>query len=290
MDRTRPGVAAAVAVARAHGLTVTAAEVLDDGPVLVVRLHPAPVLAHVPQRLSAAPPAVRTQLTREVELVGALHRAGAPVVPPSPELPPGPHLRDGHWVSFWTDVPVDGSWEPTTADASAALAELATALTCQGPDLPLLGPARHDVPRGLAGLSGVAHLLGDGDADAVREQAAGLLEFAAAPGVATVPLHGDPHPARLVPAAGRLLWTGFGDACSGPAEWDLVPLHWLDRWSGTDVVAAHHRPDPDVLRRCSRLKALHLIAEAVLAPGTYDEAPGHGAHLRTMVDVLLERR
>jgi hypothetical protein len=96
--------AAAVAVARDHGLVVEDPSIVHDGSNLLVELRPAPVIA----RVAFAAARVRDGdgwLRREVAVAGFLADAGAPVVSPSDLLDPGPHHRDGFVVSFWRRIP-----------------------------------------------------------------------------------------------------------------------------------------------------------------------------------------
>ena len=90
----RGALAAAVAVAQAHGLRVTDAVILRDQLNVLVHLRPAPVVARVAGTIAAVRPGTAWQ-ARELASRGISRRAGAPVVAPSAELPPGPHERDG---------------------------------------------------------------------------------------------------------------------------------------------------------------------------------------------------
>ncbi|WP_052091205.1 hypothetical protein [Modestobacter caceresii] len=116
-------VAAAVAVARQHGLPVEDPALLSWGVNAVVHLRPAPVVARVAVHTPLLRPEIRRPFTREVALAAALTAAGAAVVPPSDVLPPGPHEHDGLTVSFWRHVDVS-TGRPTAVQAGRSLAEL----------------------------------------------------------------------------------------------------------------------------------------------------------------------
>src|SRR5947208_3303144 len=91
---------AAVAVAAAHGVRASDPVVLNDGSNLLVHLRPAPIVARVPA-VTARFRHGDEWLAREVSVVGFLHTARAPVVPPSTAIAPGPHVHDGHLITFW---------------------------------------------------------------------------------------------------------------------------------------------------------------------------------------------
>jgi hypothetical protein len=65
-----------------------------------------------------------------------------------------------------------------------------------------------------------------------------------------------------------------------PVEWDLVTM--MD----SGAVAAHHRPDPAVLARCSELRALQV---ALVLIGLYDvfgDLQGWDEGIRSMLALL----
>ncbi len=285
-DLSQPALQAAVAVAEEHGITVRAPRVLSDGATLVVHLAPAPVVARVPTRLAQVRRDIGHWLEREVAVSRHLDRAGIPVQIPSPELPAGPHARDGFWTTFWTLLEPDG--RDTTADECASmLPDLQDALSVYPGELAVLAPAVSDVPLGMAGLVGLRHLLDDAEIAAVRGRAADLVPFAENPARPWTGLHGDVHPGNLLRTGRGPVWITLTDTCRGPAEWDVAQLDWLDRWSGTTSVRDRLDPDPEILRLCSDLRAVHAIASLVLFPGAFGGTTAYAAHLRSMVDLLL---
>jgi hypothetical protein len=106
-ERSRQAVAAAVAVARRHGLGVEQPAVLNDLFSVMVHLRPAPVVARVPTWVSRLRVPVGDWLDREIAVTTYLSDQGLPVVTPSQELPPGPHHHDGFAISFWTYLEPD---------------------------------------------------------------------------------------------------------------------------------------------------------------------------------------
>ena len=249
--------AAALAVARAHGLAADEASLLHDGVNAVVHLRPAPVVARVATLTPLLRPAIDRPFRREVALAGALAAAGAPVVPPSDLLPPGPHRHAGLALSFFRFV--DALPEtPTPAQAGAALGELQAALADVDPgwdgeplDTPLddltvfadrgvaLGADPALVER-CAELTGRLRPLLGGDIGA---------------------LHGDAHPGNLLSTPGGWRWTDLEDTSRGPRGWDVACLRGTSRLDGRAAVDA--LPDPmsdEELAPFRWLRGLHVAA------------------------------
>jgi hypothetical protein len=288
MDLTsQSALRAATGIAEAYGVRSDDPVVLSDGAMLVAHLRPAPVVARVPTGLAGVRRDIGAWLEREVAVSRHLERSGIPVQTPSAELPAGPHERDGFVVTFWTLLDADGSRDTTADECAALLPDLHAAMAGYPGDLPLLAPAASDVPLGMAGLVGLRHLLGDAEIADVRARAAELVAFVEDPDGTRTGLHGDVHPGNLMRTTRGPVWIALTDTCRGPAEWDVAQLAWLDRWSGTTAVRDHLDPDPDVLRTCSDLRAVHAIAALVLYQGEFGGTAAYAAHLRSMVDLLL---
>ncbi|KWX09381.1 hypothetical protein TR74_09945, partial [Carbonactinospora thermoautotrophica] len=133
-------VAAAVAVARAHGVRCADPVVLADRYNVRVHLRPAPVVARVATTTALVRPDPLASLQRELAVAGFLAGRGAPVVPSSDELPPGPYRYDGLAVSFWRFVACGPDRTPRPDQAGRLLAELHTALRDYPGALPYLAP------------------------------------------------------------------------------------------------------------------------------------------------------
>ena len=151
-DLTRRAVAAAVAVAREHGLRVDDPVVLNDRFSVQVHLAPVPVVAGISTWTATIRPGIADWLARKVAVTDHLEAVGAPVVGNSRELPPGPHVRDGLTMTFTEWAPPDADRTPDAADCVAMLPDLHAALATYPGELPLLAPVHGDVPYGLAAL------------------------------------------------------------------------------------------------------------------------------------------
>lgn len=231
-------VAAAVAVARQHGLTVDDPALLSWGVNAVVHLRPAPVVARVAVFTPLLRPEIREPFTREVALAAALTAAGAAVVPPSDLLPPGPHDHDGLTVSFWRHVDVSPE-RPTAEQAGRSLTELHEVL---GTLPPLWTGSPLDRP-----LDDLAVFLDRGTelgADPAVLRQTGDLLAALRPRLTgeEMTLHGDTHPGNLLVTSEGLRWTDLEDTSRGPRGWDLASLRATARLDGRAALDA--MPDP----------------------------------------------
>jgi hypothetical protein len=281
-ERSQQAVAAAVALAHAHGLRVEEPTVLNDLFSVMVHLRPAPVVARVPTWISRLRSPVSDWLDREVAVTSFLSEQGAPVVAPSRELPPGPHSYAGHTMSFWTYLEPDPDRTPTAADCSAMLVDLHAALRSYPGELPTLAPAVVDLPRWLTTLDPAVagDLLSPAEVARVRAAAERLGRFLAAPGGEVQPLHGDAHPNNLIATRQGLVWIDFEEVCRGPVEWDLATM--MD----PDAVAAHHRPDPEVLARCNELRALQVALCLLALSDVFGDLEGWDESIRSLLGTL----
>ena len=280
-ERSWRAVAAAVALARENGLRVEEPAVLNDLFSLMVHLRPAPVVARVATLMPRLRAPIADWLDLEIAVTTFLSDRGAPVVAPSRELPAGPHERDGFAISFWTYVEPDPDRTPTAADCSAMLPDLHDALRSYPGELPAL--CANDIPRGLEMLDRDATGLSGTDVDLLRVSAERLRPLWEAPGDEAQPLHGDAHPGNLISALdGGLLWIDFEDVCLGPVEWDLATI--MD----PGAVAAHHRPDPEVLARCTELRTLQVALSLIAFRGDFGDVKGWNEGIRSMLGMLAE--
>jgi aminoglycoside phosphotransferase (APT) family kinase protein len=256
-DRVARAVAAAVAVARAHGLTVAEPVLLNHGSNAVVHLRPSPVVARVATMTPLLRPDIARSLGREVALAEALTAAGAAVVPPSDLLPPGPHEHDGLTLSFWRYVEFLPD-RPTAAEAGRALGELHAALAGLPP---LWNGSPLDTP--LEDLAVFAWRGAELGADpALVERATELTEqlrpLLAGP---ELTLHGDPHPGNLLRTAAGLRWADLEDTSRGPRGWDLACLRTTRRLDGRAAIDALPEPmSEEELAPFVRLRRLHAAA------------------------------
>jgi len=248
----RRAVAAAVAVARAHGLRVDEPVVLADQFSVQVHLTPTPVVAGVSTWTAAIRPDIGDCLARKVAVTDHLEAVGAPVVGNSRELPPGPHVHDGLTMTFTAYAPPDPDRTPDVADCVAMLPDLHAALATYPGKLPLLGPVHADIPVGLAALERQPEALTADERDRLLAAHARLAPFAADPGDTTTVLHGDVHPGNLHATGGELRWLDFEDVSRGPVGYDLALLRWMDPTAGEGWA------NPEQLALCSDLRAVYL--------------------------------
>jgi hypothetical protein len=226
-DLARRAVAAAVAVAREHGLRVDEPVILNDRFSVQVHLAPAPVVAGISTWTATLRPDITDWLTREVAVTDHLEVVGAPVVGNSRELPPGPHERDGLVMTFTSWAPPDLDRTTEVADCVAMLPDLHAALATYPGELPLLAAVHADSPLGLAALERHPDVLTPQERDRLLAAHERLAPFAADPGDTSV-LHGDLHPGNLHATGGTLRWIDFEDVCRGPVGYDFALLRWME--------------------------------------------------------------
>ena len=256
-DRVTRAVAAAVAVARVHGLRGTDPVLLNDGANAVVHLRPAPVVARVATTTPLLRPDVDRPFSREVALATALTAAGAAVVPPSDLLPAGPHAHDGLTLSFWRHLEFlpEG---PTAVEAGSALGALHAVLAGVPP---LWDGSALDTP--LDDLTEFAERGTELGADPEDVERATALTAELRPLLSgeVMTLHGDPHPGNLLRAADGLRWADLEDTCRGPRGWDLACLRTTTRLDGRAAVeAVQHPMSEHELAPFVWLRRLHVAA------------------------------
>ena len=273
-EMTRRAVAAAVAVARAHGLRVDEPVVLADLFSVQVHLAPAPVVAGVSTWASTVRPDMGDGLARKVAVTAHLEAVGAPVVGNARELPPGPHEHDGLAMTFTAFAPPDPDRTTDVDDCLAMLPDLHAALATYPGELPLLGPVHSDIPYCLAALERDTEALAPDERDRLLAAHARLAPFAADPGDTTSVLHGDVHPDNLLATGGELRWIDFVDVCRGPVGYDLALLRWKDPTAGDGWA------DPEQLARCSDLRAVYISLCMLALRDVFGDDPQWDDHIR----------
>jgi hypothetical protein len=260
--------AAAVDLARQHGLRVEDPVVLKDGSNVLVHLRPAPVVARVPG-VTARFRHGDAWLAREVAVAHYLHDAGASVVGPSPEIAPGPHHRDGYAMTFWEYAQPSGE-DLDAAAAGAALRDCHELLLAYDADLP-----RHallDEARALVDLLD----LPDGAAERLRaagERLAARLDELDAP---LQPVHGDADLGNAIQTAAGPRWNDWEDVCLAPRAWDLACLDDEEEASRDAVAAAIKAygsldDGPEALEAC---RAARRYQETVWTFAFAEQRPG----------------
>jgi hypothetical protein len=272
-------VAAAIAVAREHGLRVDEPAILNDMVSVVVHLRPAPVVARVPTWSSRLMDSVSDALQREIAVTSYLASHGAPVVPPSPELPPGPHEHGGVFVGFWTYVQSDPARTVTDADCIAMLPDLHDALRGYPGELPGLDPGVIDIQRWLPALDLTDNLLGEDDIATIHAAVERLRPFLLSQSTAVQPLHGDMHDENLIATRDGLYWIDFENVCRGPLEWDLSMIR--------DNKALNAFPhDPALLARCREVKALQVALGLTAMADIFSDVDRLTRSIQRMLGIL----
>ncbi|WP_157253436.1 phosphotransferase [Nonomuraea typhae] len=260
-------VAAAVAVARDHGIAVTDPVILNDSYNLRIHMHPAPIVARVPAVVSLGRPRPAEAMAREVVVVSYLDGLGFPVVPPSDLLPPGPVVRDGVPITFWRHVGHDPRRRLTSAGMGRALAELHAALRGFPGDLPVLTPVLEET---ACLLDALAAVLSPDELAELRAARDGLTLAGPLQAV-----HGDAHPGNLLMTAGGPLWNDFEETHAAPVAWDLAVLLGTSRLDGRKAVLAYGA-DPDELGPFVAARrfqvVLWMLAKATRFPGDMPRA------------------
>jgi Phosphotransferase enzyme family len=221
-DLDQRAMAAACAVAAAHGLAQDGAIVIHSGSNVLVHLRPAPVVARVMTGTVVLHDDPSTWLEREISVLEFLAPSRLAVAP-SRSIPPGPHHHDGLWMTFTEWI---ADTEPATELDDAprlgrALRDLHDAL---GPFEGELGDLR-DLRERIARLHGQLRPADDRDAAAISSLRARLDALQEVVFESTLPvqaLHGDVSLRNLVHTHNRLIWNDFEDTFRGPVHWDLA--------------------------------------------------------------------
>jgi len=281
---TRAGLAAAVRVAREHGLPGDDPEVLSSRGNVIVHLRPAPVVARVATLTAWTRSDPLRWLAREVAVAGYAAGQGGPAVAPTALADPGPHRMDGLAVSLWTWVPPSPA-RPQPAEVGEALARLHLAAAGFPGELPLLSPLRALITEGLAALER-EQAAAPAVLAALRERHDAILaELDGVTGPVLV-LHGDAHAGNLLPADGARpgpgwLWIDLEETCRGPRAFDLAVLADHQGADAGATLAAYAAvtgeplPEPEVLALFTRARRLEgavwTLGMAYQYPARYRE-------------------
>jgi hypothetical protein len=240
-------VAAAVAVAAAHGLASDDPVVLREAWHVLVHLRPLPLVARVSSGLPDGPP--DDDVIRELAVAGHAAQRGAPVIPPSDLFDPGPHRHSGHVVAFWQYVQLAGRLDAPAA--GRRLRAVHDALTDFGGSLP---EAHYD---SLGDV--LSRLPSSADVELLHELGSRRVDAA---GQA---VHGDAHVHNCLQTAAGPLWHDFETACRGPRELDLAALVLHDPDEGRAAIAGYGEHDPALLEELLPIYAAWIYASWSLA-------------------------
>jgi hypothetical protein len=280
----RRAVAAAGAVAAAHGVAPDAAVVIHSGSNVVVHLRPAPVVARVMTGTVALHDDPSRWLSREISVLEFLAPSGL-AVSPSRLVAPGPHCRDGLWMTFTEWVPEvepapAGGSEVDVADARGLgrmLRELHDRLRPFDGELGALAELREDIERLLGLLRPIPGLRREACAS-LGERLKMLDATVFESGLPVQALHGDVSVRNLLRAPGRVLWNDFEDTFRGPVHWDVASAVGSLRIHGADARSVRELLD-----------AYGWVDERELAPflaaqDVYDEIWRHYDRQRRALD------
>jgi hypothetical protein len=222
IDLERRAVAAARAVANAHGLAQAEATVISSGSNVLVHLKPAPVVARVMSGTVALHDNPKKWLEREVSVLKFLAPSGIAVAPSS-VIAPGPHEHDALWMIFSEWIP--DIEHPTHLDDAhrlgMALKNLHEALRTFSGDLADLRALRQDIER-LHGQLQPTDAVEAGMVSSLRERLDALDDAVFKATFPTQALHGDASLSNLLHTPQRLLWNDFEDTFRGPVHWDVA--------------------------------------------------------------------
>lgn len=212
---TSSAVAAALAVATAHGLLTDRPEVLHERSNVLVRLGP--VVARVPGTTRLARPDPAPWLARDVAVSRFLTERGVRVVSPTTDPPAGPHFAEGLPVTLWEYTPHDPDHRYAPDVVTESLARVHEALRDYPGELPTRGP--------LDDLTRVLSLHPGSFGDFLPRLRAEVDRLAAAlPASDVQALHGDAHPGNVMATEDGPCWFDFEDTWHGPLAYDLATL------------------------------------------------------------------
>ncbi|MBD2168364.1 aminoglycoside phosphotransferase family protein [Calothrix membranacea FACHB-236] len=274
---TNCAIAASLAVASKHGISVDDPKTLADAYSVRVHLQPAPIVARVSTLTPILRYPIESWLLREIAITEFLVAKDAPVVPPSDLLPSGVHCHDGFFMTFWHYVHPVSDVVTESETVGKMLAELHAVLREYSGELPFLAPPLNDIPRGIKRLQQVGDILSAEDLELLQANYNTLIGKIQNSDAALQPLHGDAHARNLIPTAKGLLWNDFEDTCMGSIGWDLVNLDDAGRKAYGDI------PDFEMLEIYQKMRQLHAVAWVyALSP----EFPDWVEYARTMLTDL----
>lgn len=210
----------------------------------------------------ATNPAVLGPVTASIAVTRWLAGRGFPCTVPA-DIDDQPFVIAGHVVSAWRYVPTAGTPAPTSAEMGTILREL----HAQGdPAYPL--PTLDDPLASVtAAISEAPDAMALASQSWLKERITSLrrqwsaLDFPRAAGL----IHGDAHIGNLMRAAsGQAVLADWDHVATGPREWDLAQIHYMNRRfgrageNGIDAFAAAYGWD---IRTWPGLETLIAIRE-----------------------------
>jgi Phosphotransferase enzyme family len=219
-----PSLAAAQAVARAHGVACDEAVRIAGGNNVLVHLKPAPVVARVMTGTAVLHDDVEQWLAREVAVGAFVDDRSDLVVAPTDLLPPGPHVQDGLWMTLWKFVPHDAQAPPPEPrQLGRSLRSLHAVLADFPGDLAPLSETRDWLERLLDELR-PSHSLTQQGIDRLRSELDALTPAVFESSLPAQALHGDVSMSNLLRTENGPVWIDLEDVCAGPVAWDVAGL------------------------------------------------------------------
>jgi hypothetical protein len=257
--------AAAQAVARAHGVACDDAVRIAAGGNVLVHLKPAPVVARVMTGTAVLHDDVERWLAGELAVAAFVAERGELVIPPTDLLPPGPHERDGLWMTLWRFVPHDAQASPPEPrELGRSLRRLHAVLADFGGDLAPLRETRDWLERLLARLRPSPSLTRH-DIDWLGFKLDALTPAVFESSLPAQALHGDASMSNLLRTENGLVWNDLEDVCAGPVAWDVSGLVTNARARGQsaafadELLAAYGDPGVDDLDAFFEAHALYEV-------------------------------
>jgi aminoglycoside phosphotransferase (APT) family kinase protein len=165
-----------------------------------------------------------TRARRELAVVRALHRRGAPVAAAADPRLAGPHRMSAMMATLWPYRPHERVADETDFGIAAeTLAAVHHALAAEVPPLPPFTDTLDRCGRLLADPAALP-LLPLADRRLLQDMAGRLRRAVEGAGGRWVALHGDAHPGNLLLGGAGPAWIDWEEACRGPIEWDVASL------------------------------------------------------------------
>jgi aminoglycoside phosphotransferase (APT) family kinase protein len=220
-------VAAAISTAKALGLQVDDAVVLQNSNKLAMRLLPCDALARVA-------PMAHQVAQFEVELAGRLAETKSPAAALEPRVPRRVYERDGFAITLWTYY-ASVTPDVAPADYANALSRLHTGMRKIEITAPHFTDRVAEAEQLVANWEQTPELAG-----VDRELLSGMLKSLRRTivdrGVAEQLLHGEPHPGNVLSTKIGPLFIDLETCCLGPIEFDLahVPEAVIEHYPDVD--------------------------------------------------------
>jgi len=217
---TRAARDAAIGVVRAHGIAFDNAILIRDTSNVLIHFRPCALVA----RIAGHTAALRkgdAWFGREARLAAALHRAGAPVVPPSDLLPSGPHHHAGRIITFWPYIRIHDR-EPRPEEIGRTLRACHEVLADLDFDFPEMGCWREAIA--IFQRLCAEDVLQPERIAVLATQIERLDTIVATLDAPFHIVHGDAGYGNVLACDDGLLWTDWEDTQRAPVAWDLAAL------------------------------------------------------------------